>query len=153
MNRFFKIGLIILTSLLVVFLVVREVIIPKLFSWGDPFAFNNIVLIDSLKINNLETLYWFKYEGGISTSTVSYMAVSDNPCGISKDNAIIAGDLIYRIDTVRNDTIFIISRLGFTVLRQNSTYKFINEDFSYYKKHKPKHLKEQVFLSKICNSK
>lgn len=152
MSRFVKIGLIILLSLLVIFFVIREIVIPRLFSWGDPFAFDNIVLIDSLKINNLETLYWFKYEGGISTSTVSYMTVSDNPCNISKDNAIITGDLIYRIDTVKNDSIFIVTQLGFKILRLSPQYKFISEDFSYDKKYKAIQLKKKFSLSRICHS-
>lgn len=153
MNRFFKISLIILCSLIVIFFAIREVFIPKLLSWGNPFSSENIILIDTVRIKKSHTLYWFKYEGGISTSTISYMTISDNPCNISKNNAFITGDLIYRIDTVRNDTIFIISRLGFTVLRPNSTYKFVNENFSYYEKYKPKHLKKEMFLSEICNNK
>jgi hypothetical protein len=133
--------------------VIREVIIPRLLSWGEPFLSENIVLIDTLRIKGSQTLYWFKYEGGVSTSTISYMTISDSPCNISRNGAIITGDLIYRIDTIRNDTIFIVSRLGFTLLHPNSTYKFVNEDFSYYNEYKPKHLKRELLLSEICHGK
>lgn len=151
MNKFLKITLIFLSTFLIIVFVLRQLIFPKLFSWGDPFLPENIVLIDTVRIDDAKTLYWFKYEGGINSSTISYMTISDNPCDISKNNAIITGDLIYRIDSVKNDSIFIVTQLGFKILRPNSQYKFIGEDFSYDKKYKAIGLKKEFFLSKICH--
>jgi len=150
MNTFLKIALILLGTYLVIVFVVRQIVFPKLFSWGDPFLPENIVLIDTVGIDDSRTLYWFKYEGGISSSTISYMSISDNPCDISKENALLTGDLIYRIDTVKKDSIFIVTQLGFKILHPSSRYKFINEDFSYDKKYKAIGLKKEFFLSKIC---
>jgi len=111
------------------------------------------VLIDSLKLQNAQTLYWFKYEAGLSTNTESFIAISNRICDISNKNALVRGDLIKGIDTVKNDSIFIVSMDSLAILNASSEYKFIKSTFSYDRKYLRKNVPKEIYISAICNNK
>lgn len=150
MRKSLKLSLIFLLILVIGFLLFRSLFIRYFFSFNDLSKEDSRVLIDSVKLNNDETLYWFKYGEITGSTSVSYMAIEKKACNISDKNAIIKGDLIYRIDTIRNDSIFVISRLGLQVIKTHSKYKFIDRKFSYDEHYKDKGLKKEVSITNIC---
>ena len=127
-------------------------VVKYVFSFDAGPSNDDRVLMDSVKLNNHETLYWYKYEL-IGHTNVSYMSIVPNVCQVSREkNALIEGDLIYRIDTIRNDSIFIISRSGFKILHPNPAYQFIDQRFSFEEQYREKGFKKEVLISNICNA-
>jgi hypothetical protein len=109
---------------------------------------DNRVLIDSIRINNSQNLYWFKIESGIGSSSVSFISISKTLCEVNKTNALIKGDLIYQVN-YHNDTIRITSRLGFKILRKYGKYKFINRNLEPGQKIS-RHIQKELPFSRLC---
>jgi hypothetical protein len=111
---------------------------------------DNRVLIDSIKLDNAENLYWFKLESGIGNSSVSFISIAKNACEVNKDNAIIKGDLIYQVNCYNDDTIVVTSRLNYETLKPFSKYKFVNKDFESGQKILHQNLQKEIPFTQLC---
>jgi hypothetical protein len=108
------------------------------------------ILFDSIKLNN-NTLYWFKYQGGVTSSPISYLCIANNPCSIEDSISAVKGERILSIAEVRNDTVFLLSRYGFDVnSAYSSGFKFVNRGYELGKQYKRLSLQNEVPLSTIC---
>lgn len=109
-----------------------------------------LVLVDSLLLGKGETLYWYYFADELGGMSISYMSITDSLCKLSTANADISGDLIYEINRVDKDSIFITSFKGFNVLKNNSRYIYVNKGFNYGQSFSRHNLKKEILLDKLC---
>ncbi|SHM44946.1 hypothetical protein SAMN05444266_108119 [Chitinophaga jiangningensis] len=108
------------------------------------------VMVDSLVLAKDKVLYWYKYADMFHESSYSYMAVGHCACCLDRNTAAIEGDFILGIDTVRNDTIFILSEVPFQVNDSNTGYIFHHQPLVMNKQY-PKHrISQSTYLSRSC---
>lgn len=125
--------------------------IARRYSFKNDMQEDKRILIDSLQLPDKETLYWYYYADGLGSKSLTYMAIGNNLCAISESNAIIKGDLIYDINAVQGDTIYLTTFKGFDVLKKHPVYSFKNKDAPYGKNTFNRHsLKEEILLEELC---
>lgn len=114
---------------------------------------DDYILLDSLKINERETLYSFICSDFLSGGDKVYISVSDNVCNISKDKILVEGNSIGGFSD-RNDNIIYL--FGFEkplVVDNFSRFQFEIRDLSDDKiltEYRKKNLK-RVHQDKLCN--
>lgn len=90
----------------------------------ESFGYHRI-LLDSMRIDDTNNIYWFKYNTGVHGYVGDYIAVSSNSNKIDSVNALLKSSYIEQIDTVRNDSVFIyLSQHGYQLINK-SNYKII----------------------------
>lgn len=83
------------------------------------------ILIDSMRIDEDNNVYWFKYNTGVHGYVGDYISVNNNRKQIDSVTAVYKSSYITKIDTIRNDSIFIyVSTVDYQVIK-NSKYKFV----------------------------
>jgi hypothetical protein len=84
------------------------------------------ILIDSIKINNQDNIYLFKYNTGVFGYLGDFISIRKTSQEIDSSNSILKSDYILKIDTVKNDSIFIyLSNMDYQLLNASQKYKFI----------------------------
>ncbi len=84
------------------------------------------ILIDSLKINNEDNIYWFKYNTGVLGYVGDFISIENQSSKIDSSNALLMSDCILKIDTIKNDSIFLyVSNLNHRFFKPHSRYKFV----------------------------
>lgn len=83
------------------------------------------ILIDSIKVDNETSLYWFKYNTGVHGYVGDFISINKNSSQIDSAGALIKSFYIEQIDTFRNDSIFIYSSKNEYELINQSKYNII----------------------------
>ena len=109
-----------------------------------------LVLIDSLQLNNDKTLYWFYLADKLGGKSVSYLSISKSPCDISSSNAAVRGDMLYEINVVKKDSIFVTSYKGFEILKKTPPFVFVNKDFKYGQSFIRHGIKQEISIEEVC---
>jgi hypothetical protein len=107
------------------------------------------VLIDSLYLQNNETLYWFYNADMLGGKSVSYISIGKDICDASSTNAVIKGDLIYEVNA-NKDTIYITTFKGFETLKTHPVYVFENREFVHGQQFKRHSLNKETPFKEVC---
>jgi hypothetical protein len=91
---------------------------------NDSEGFDRI-LIDSMKVDEINNIYWFKYNTGVHGYVGDYISVNNSSKQIDSVTSVLKSSYILKIDTIRDDSIFIyLSTLDYQMLNK-SKYKLV----------------------------
>lgn len=108
------------------------------------------VLVDSIKLANNETLFWFYYVDGLNDKGLAYLSIGKSLCEVSNLNAIISCESIYEIEPGQKDTVSITTYNGYNTLKQYPGIVFRNIDFKYGQHFKRNYLDHEILISEVC---
>lgn len=86
----------------------------------------------------------------LNSSSVSYLSIVNNVCGLPKSPVLIEGDNIFAINEFRDDTIFLKTLSGFKKLNTNYRYIFKDIGFERGEEFKRWDLELEVPFKNIC---
>ena len=107
-------------------------------------------MIDSLQLKDGQTLYWFYNADMLGGKSVSYFAIGNSLCETYDSNAIIKGDLMYEINHVNRDTIYVTTFIGFETLKKHPVFSFQNVDAQPGQSFKRHELAQEKPFSELC---
>ncbi len=113
---------------------------------------DDYILLDSLKINNTESLFCFICVDYLGGGEKVYISISNNVCSISKDKALAEGNSIAGFSEKINNTIYIFGYEKPVIVDNFSRFSFEVRDLTDDKTletYRKKHLK-RVHQSKLC---
>ncbi len=114
---------------------------------------DDYILLDSLKINERESLYCFIYADFLGGGEKVYISISDNVCNISKDKVLVEGDEIGGFFGKVNNTIYLFRYDKPTIIEYFSIFRFEIRDLSddsILETYRKKNVK-RIHQYKLCN--
>jgi hypothetical protein len=111
---------------------------------------SDVIVVDSIPLNNGKSIFWYKLKDMLGSSSVSYIGIYANACQIDSSNYLVKGDLLYQINLLGKNTLQITSHSGIEIVHKTDDMEFVDKHFEHGQKFTRNTLTNEVILDSIC---